>query len=307
MFGYLRRRALLLIPTLLGVLVVTFSLIHLAPGDPVLVMLGEYAASAQDVTRLRAELGLNEPLPLQYVRYIERAVHGDLGRSIRSHRAVLDEIADRFGPTLQLTLAAMIVSIAIGTVLGVIAASTKRSTVDSLTMAVSLVGLSMPSFWLGLLLIFFFALYLGWFPITEVGGIRTLILPAVTLGIPGAAVLARVTRSSLLETLRQDYVRTARAKGLRERSVVYSHALRNALIPVLTIVGLQFGGRMAGAVIVESVFARPGLGRLAVNAILARDFPLVQGIVLVTAMTYVFVNLGVDLCYAALDPRIRYR
>ncbi len=307
MFAYLRRRSFLLVPTLLGVLVVTFSLIHLAPGDPVLVMLGEYAVSAQDVTRLRAELGLDEPLPLQYWRYVARAVHGDLGRSIRSHRTVLDEIADRFWPTLQLTLAAMVVSIAIGVVLGVIAASTKRPAVDSITMAVSLLGLSMPSFWLGLLLILLFALYLGWFPITEIEGVRALILPAVTLGMPGAAVLARVTRSSLLETLRQDYVRTARAKGVHEGTVVYSHALRNALIPVLTIIGLQFGGRMAGAVIVESVFARPGLGRLAVNAILARDFPLVQGIVLVTAAMYVFVNLGVDLCYAALDPRIRYQ
>ncbi len=307
MFAYLRRRSFLLVPTLLGVLVVTFSLIHLAPGDPVLVMLGEYAVSAQDVTRLRAELGLDEPLPLQYWRYVARAVHGDLGRSIRSHRTVLDEIADRFWPTLQLTLAAMVVSITIGVVLGVIAASTKRPAVDSLTMAVSLLGLSMPSFWLGLLLILVFALYLGWFPITEIEGVRALILPAVTLGMPGAAVLARVTRSSLLETLRQDYVRTARAKGVHEGTVVYSHALRNALIPVLTIIGLQFGGRMAGAVIVESVFARPGLGRLAVNAILARDFPLVQGIVLVTAAMYVFVNLGVDLCYAALDPRIRYQ
>ncbi len=307
MFAYLRRRSFLLVPTLLGVLVVTFSLIHLAPGDPVLVMLGEYAVSAQDVTRLRAELGLDEPLPLQYWRYVARAVHGDLGRSIRSHRTVLDEIADRFWPTLQLTLAAMVVSIAIGMVLGVIAASTKRPAVDSITMAVSLLGLSMPSFWLGLLLILLFALYLGWFPITEIEGVRALILPAVTLGMPGAAVLARVTRSSLLETLRQDYVRTARAKGVHEGTVVYSHALRNALIPVLTIIGLQFGGRMAGAVIVESVFARPGLGRLAVNAILARDFPLVQGIVLVTAAMYVFVNLGVDLCYAALDPRIRYQ
>ncbi len=307
MFAYLRRRALLLVPTLLGVLIVTFSLIHLAPGDPVLVMLGEYAASAQDVARLRAELGLNDPLPLQYVRYMERAIRGDLGRSIRSHRAVLDEITDRYGPTLQLTLAAMVVSIVLGGILGVIAASTKRTAVDSMTMAASLVGLSMPSFWLGLLLILVFALYLGWFPITEVGGIRTLILPAITLGMPGAAVLARVTRSSLLETLRQDYVRTARAKGVHERTVVYSHALRNALIPVLTIIGLQFGGRMAGAVIVESVFARPGLGRLAVTAILSRDFPLVQGIVLVSATTYVFVNLAVDVCYAALDPRIRYQ
>lgn len=307
MLAYLRRKLLLLLPTLLGVMVITFSLVHLAPGDPVSVMLGEYAASAQDVARLRAELGLNEPLPVQFWRYVARAIRGDLGRSIRSHRAVMDEIVDRFRPTLDLTLAAMVVSIGLGVVLGVTAASAKRPGVDSVTMVASLVGLSMPSFWLGLLLIFFFSLYLGWFPITEVGGLRALVLPAVTLGMPGAAVLARVTRSSLLETLRQDYVRTARAKGVREGKVVYSHALRNALIPVLTIVGLQFGGRLAGAVIVESVFARPGLGRLAVSAILARDFPLVQGIVLVTAVVYVFVNLAVDLCYGVLDPRIRYQ
>ncbi len=307
MFAYLRRKLLLLIPTLLGVLLITFSLVHLAPGDPVSVMLGEHAASAVDVARLRAQLGLNEPLPVQFWRYLARAVRGDLGQSIRSRRAVVDEIRDRLWLTLELTLAAMVVSVSIGVILGVTAASSKRPAVDSAAMAVSLVGLSMPSFWFGLLLIFLFSLYLGWFPITEVGGIRALILPALTLGMPGAAVLARVTRSSLLETLRQDYVRTARAKGVREGTVVYSHALRNALIPVLTIVGLQFGGRLAGAVIVESVFARPGLGRLAVNAILARDFPLVQGIVLVTAVIYVFVNLAVDLCYGAIDPRIRYQ
>jgi ABC-type dipeptide/oligopeptide/nickel transport system permease component len=304
---YLARRLLLLVPTLVGVSIITFSLIHLAPGDPVSIMLGEYAASAEHAAKLRSQLGLDRPLPLQYWRYVVRALRGDLGESIRSRRAVLDEITDRFRPTLELTLAAMMVSVAGGIILGVVAASSRRPGVDSASMATALIGLSMPSFWLGLLLIMLFSLRLRWFPVTEVEGIRALILPAVTLGLPGAAVLARVTRSSLLETLRQDYVRTARAKGVREGLVVYHHALRNALIPVLTIIGLQFGGRLAGAVIVESVFARPGLGRLAVNAILARDFPLVQGVVLVAATMYVLVNLTVDACYTLLDPRIRYQ
>ena len=269
-------------------------------------MLGEFA-SASDVARLRAELGLDRPILVQYLKFLGRAVRGDLGSSIRSRRPVQEEIAERLPPTMVLALAAQVLAVCAGITAGVTAAAARRPSVDSAIVAVTLVGLSMPTFWSGLLLILLFSLTLGWLPITASGGLRALILPAVTLAAPAAAVLARVTRASVLEVLRQDYVRTARAKGVSERLVVYRHALRNALIPVLTVAALQFAGLVAGAVIVESVFSRPGLGRLAVTAILSRDFPLAQGIVLVVASMYVFVNVGVDLVYGVLDPRIRYQ
>lgn len=305
MQAYLARRLFLLVPTLIGVTLVTFLMLQLAPGDPVAIMLGEFASGAESA-RLRRDLGLDQPLVLQYLKFAERALRGDLGTSIRSRRAVAAEITDRVPSTLGLTLAAMTLAVTVGVPIGVIAATTKRPAVDSAAMGFALLGLSMPTFWSGLLLILLFSLRLGWFPIMESEGIEGLILPAVALAAPAAAVLARITRSSVLEVLRHEYIRTARSKGLVERLVVYRHALRNALIPVLTIIGLQFGGLLAGAVIVESVFARPGLGRLAVSAILARDFPMAQGIVLVVAVMYVFVNLTVDACYALLDPRIRY-
>ncbi|MDR7545161.1 MAG: ABC transporter permease [Armatimonadota bacterium] len=306
MRAYLARRLFLLVPTLFGVTLATFLMLRLTPGDPVQIMLGEFA-SRERVLELRRELGLDRPLVVQYLRFAERVVRGDLGTSIRSRRAVSDEIRDRLPATVTLTLAAMTLAVSVGVPVGVAAATTTRPTVDSAAMAFALLGLSMPTFWSGLLLILLFSLKLGWFPITQAEGLRALVLPAATLAAPASAVLARITRSSMLEVLRHEYVRTARSKGLAERLVVYRHALRNALIPVLTIIGLQFGSQLAGAVIVESVFARPGLGRLAVNAILARDFPVVQGIVLVVAVLYVFVNLTVDVLYAGLDPRIRYR
>jgi peptide/nickel transport system permease protein/oligopeptide transport system permease protein len=306
MRAYLARRVLLLAPTLFGVTLATFLMLRLTPGDPVQIMLGEFG-SRERVIELRRELGLDRPMAVQYFRFAERVIRGDLGTSIRSRRAVSDEIIDRLPSTVTLTLAAMTFAVCLGVPIGIVAATTKRPAVDSAVMAFALLGLSMPSFWSGLLLILFFSLKLGLFPITEAQGLRALVLPAVTLAAPALAVLARITRSSMLEVLRHEYVRTARSKGLAERLVVYRHALPNALIPVLTIIGLQFGGQLAGAVIVESVFARPGLGRLAVNAILARDFPVVQGIVLVIATMYVFVNLVVDVLYVGLDPRIRYR
>lgn len=306
MTAFLVRRLLLLVPTLAGVTAATFLMLHLTPGDPVTLMLGEFA-SRGEVARLRAELGLDRPLLVQYLRYLDRTLHGDLGRSIRSHRPVVDEIADRFPSTLQLAVAAMTVAVGAGLPLGVVAATARFPLVDSIVMVSALVGLSMPTFWSGLLLILVFSLVLGWFPITESRGLAALVLPAVTLAAPAAAVLARMTRSSVLEVLRQEYIRTARAKGLGERVVVYRHALRNALVSVLTVVGLQFGGLLAGAVIVESVFARPGLGRLTVNAVLSRDFPLAQGVVLVIALLYILVNMGVDVLYVFLDPRIRYQ
>lgn len=305
MRAYLTRRLLLLVPTLLGVTLITFLMLHLAPGDPVAIMLGEFASSAE-TARLRRELGLDQPLPIQYARFVGRVVSGDLGTSIRSRRAVAEEIGDRLPSTITLTLAATALAASAGIPLGVVAATTRRPLVASGAMAFALLGLSMPTFWSGLLLILVFALRLGWFPVTEGRGVAILVLPAVALAAPAAAVLARITRSSVLEVLRHEYVRTARSKGLSESAVVVRHAVRNALIPVLTILGLQFGGLLAGAVIVESVFARPGLGRLAVSAILARDFPMAQGIVLIVALMYVFVNVGVDGLYAVLDPRIRY-
>jgi len=306
MRAFLTRRLLLLVPTLLGVTLATFLMLHLTPGDPVTIMLGEFA-SASDVARLRSELGLDRPIVVQYLKFLGRAVRGDLGSSIRSRRPVAEEITERLPPTLVLAFAAQVLAVCAGIIAGVTAAAARRPSVDSAIVAVTLVGLSMPTFWSGLLLILLFSLTLGWLPITESGGLRALILPSVTLAAPAAAVLARVTRASVLEVLRQDYVRTARAKGVSERLVVYRHALRNALIPVLTVAALQFAGLVAGAVIVESVFSRPGLGRLAVTAILSRDFPLAQGIVLVVASIYVFLNVGVDIVYGVLDPRIRYQ
>lgn len=306
MRAFLLRRFLLLAPTVLGVTLATFLMLHLTPGDPVTIMLGEFA-SASNVERLRSELGLDSPIAVQYLKYLGRILHADLGTSIRSRRPVVEEISERLPPTLKLALAAQVIAVLAGVLAGVIAATARRPSVDSAVVAVTLVGLSMPTFWSGLLLILLFSLTLGWLPITESEGLRALILPAVTLAAPAAAVLARITRASVLEVLRQDFVRTARAKGVSETLVVYRHALRNALIPVLTVAALQFAGLVAGAVIVESVFARPGLGRLAVNAILSRDFPLAQGIVLVVATMYVFVNLAVDIAYGALDPRIRYQ
>jgi ABC-type dipeptide/oligopeptide/nickel transport system permease component len=305
MRAFLIRRLFLLVPTVLGVTLATFLMLHLTPGDPVTIMLGEFA-SATDVTRLRTELGLDRPLIVQYLKYLGRIVQGDLGNSIRSRRPVVEEIVERLPPTLELALAAQVLATIVGVLAGVTAATARHPAVDSAVVAFTLLGLSMPTFWSGLLFILLFSLTLGWLPITESGGVRALILPAVTLAAPAAAVMARISRASVLDVLRQDYIRTARAKGLSERLVVYQHALRNALIPIVTIAGLQFAGLVAGAVIVESVFSRPGLGRLAVTAILSRDFPLAQGIVLIVATMYVFVNLGVDIAYGVLDPRIRY-
>jgi ABC-type dipeptide/oligopeptide/nickel transport system permease component len=306
MRAYLIRRLLLLVPTLFGVTLAVFLMLRLTPGDPVQIMLGEFGSKEQ-VERLRRELGLDQPLPLQYVRFIARAARGDLGVSIRSRSPVATEIGDRLPATITLTLAATALAATVGVSIGTVAATARYPMVDSAVMAFSLIGLSMPTFWSGLLLILTFSLKLGWLPITESEGVAALILPAVTLAAPASAVLARITRSSVLEVLRQEFIRTARSKGVAHHLVVVRHALRNALIPVLTILGLQFGALLAGAVIVESVFARPGLGRLAVNAILSRDFPLAQGIVLIVGVMYVFVNATIDLLYGFLDPRIRYQ
>lgn len=303
MIQFFLKRLIGIIPVAFGVSLLAFSMGHLTPGDPVTIMLGE-RATAEDVARLRAQLGLDDPLPVQYFNYIKNAAFGDLGTSIRSSQPVLNEIRERLPATAALTGAAILIATVIGVGLGTLAAISRRPFLDSLIMGFALIGVSMPTFWSGLLFIMLFSLTWNILPVTG-AGLAGLIMPAVTLALPSAAVLARMTRSSLLEVLGEDYVRTARSKGLSARVTVTKHALRNALIPVITIIGLQFGGLMAGAVITESVFARSGIGRYAVNAILARDFPAVQGIVLLAGLIYVLVNMLIDFLYGILDPRIQ--
>ena len=306
MLTYLARRLLAVVPVLFGVTLAVFSMLFLVPGDPVKIMLAEFVTTPEQVARMREQLHLDEPILEQYGRFVGNALRGDLGTSIRSRRAVATEIGENVGSTAQLALASMAVAVAIGVPLGLTAALFRSSWFDAGSMIVALLGVSMPSFWLGLLLIFAFSLHLGWFPATGGGDLWHLVLPSVTLGMIASAIIARLTRSSMLEVLGQDYVRTARAKGLAWWGVVVRHALKNALIPVITIFGLQFGNLLAGAVIVETVFSRPGLGRLIVGGILAKDFPLVQGTVLFVATAYVLINVLVDLAYAYADPRIRF-
>jgi peptide/nickel transport system permease protein len=298
------RRLLTLIPILIGVSIVTFLSIHLTPGDPVDQILASNA-NKEAADRLREHLGLNDPVPVQYVRWLGSALQGDFGRSLLTNVPVTSEIRARFVSTLQLALAATGISLVIGVPLGMAAAVTKRARVDSGFMMIAVLGLSTPTFWLGMLLSLFFGIKLHWFPILGGSGWKSLVLPAFTLGIVNVAIVARLTRSSMMDVLRQEYMNTARAKGLRERVVILRHACRNALIPVLTVLGIQFGDLLAGTVIVEAVFARAGLGTLAIRAIQARDFPLIQGIVLFYAVLYVGSSLIVDVLYGALDPRIR--
>jgi peptide/nickel transport system permease protein len=314
MLQYIRTRLLLTIPVLLGVSFLTFSILHLIPGDPARILLGDMGggAAAGDTSEvayqnLREELGFNDPFLVQYVRYLGNAMTGDLGRSFQTNREVRDSILDVLPYTLQLTVVGLGFAILFGGILGILAALNRNTWIDSLTMVFSLFGLAMPSFWLAFILIQIFALRWTILPSTGTEGIKSLILPALTLGLVASGTVARLVRSTMLEVLRQEYVMTARAKGLSERVVILRHALRNALIPVVTIVGLQFGGLLSGAVIIETVFARRGLGRLAAEAVLRRDFPMVQGTILVAALGYVLINLLVDISYAWLDPRIKYR
>jgi peptide/nickel transport system permease protein len=312
---YLARRLLLLVPVLVGVSIVIFAVLHLSPGDPAEIMLGS-AATKEDLARLRVALGLNEPLHVQYAHWISHVVRGDLGRSIWMKRPVLPEVLGRLGATLLLTGTALLLSTVGGIALGVASAAWPRSLLDRLSAVASLFGASMPSFWLGIVLMVVFALWLGWLPASGMfapyggGGVGDLlahlILPAVTLAAASITIIARLTRSTMLETLGQDFVRTARAKGVAERRVLLRHGLKNALIPIVTVVGVQAGYLLGGAVLTETVFAWPGVGTLMVQGILARDFPLVQGCVLVVALAFAVINLGVDLLYAWLDPRIRY-
>ena len=305
MLTYVGRRILAVVPVLFGVTLAVFSMLFLVPGDPVKIMLAEFVTTPEQIARMRAQLHLDEPVLVQYGRFVGNALRGDLGVSIRSRRPVAAEIGENIGSTGQLALASMVVAIGLGVPLGLLAALGRNSWLDVAAMGVALLGVAMPSFWLGFLLIFVFSLHLGWLPATGGGDLPHLVMPAVALGMIAAAIIARLTRSSLLEVLGQDFVRTARAKGLGGWSVVVRHALRNALIPVVTVFGLQFGNLLAGAVIVETVFSRPGLGRLIVGGILAKDFPLVQGTVLFVAAAYVLINVMVDVAYAYVDPRIR--
>lgn len=305
MLRFILRRVVALVPILLGVSVVIFLLMRLVPGDPARLALGPEATGDQ-VAILRHQWGLDQPLPVQYAYWLRRAVTGDFGRSVVSRVPANQEILTRFPATLQLAVASMVVSIVLGLAAGILAAVKHNTLFDRASMVVALLGICTPSFWLSLLLLLVFSVKLQWLPPFGKGGLAHLVLPGLALGSAPAAIIARLTRSSMLEVLHEDYVRTARAKGLAERRVVIGHALKNALIPIITTLGLEFGGLLSGAVIVETIFAYPGLGLLLINSINNRDFPVVQGALLVFAAEFVLVNLLVDVLYARVDPRIGY-
>ncbi|MEA2523577.1 MAG: peptide/nickel transport system permease protein [Thermomicrobiales bacterium] len=306
MTTYVLRRVAQAIPVLFGITLFTFLMIHLVPGDPVLIIAGDKPITEERAAQIRHQYGLDRPLWVQYRDYVVDLLHGDMGSGLHSKRPVSDTIREAMGPTIQLTLAGLLVAVSLGVTLGILAALFHNSWLDTLAMVVALVGVSMPIFYLGLLLLFAFSFNVHLFPATGTGGLKHLVLPAIAVGFASSAYIARLVRSSMLEVLRQDYVVTARAKGLRDRIVITRHALKNALIPVITFLGIQLAGLLTGAVVTETVFSRPGLGGVAVRAINARDFPLIQGTVLVAAVVYVLVNLIVDLSYAIFDPRIRY-
>ena len=305
MLRYLVRRLVLTLPVLLGVATLVFALIHLVPGDPAQSMLGD-GASPEEVQKLRTALGLDKPLIEQYWSFMTGLARGDLGSSFRYGTPVAREIRDRLFRTFQLAIAAMLVAMAIAIPLGILAAVFRGTAIDHAAMTLALVGISMPNFWLGPLLAILFAVYLGWLPVSGTGGLTHLVLPAVTLGAALAAILARMTRASVLEELRELYVLAARARGASRTRAVVRHAFRNSLIPIVTIIGLQFGAVLTGTIITETIFAWPGVGRLLIQAINFRDYPLVQGCILFISFTYVMMNLLTDITYGLLDPRIRY-
>ena len=314
MAGYVVRRLLGALPILLGVSVLVFALLHLIPGDPVLAMLGN-EADPRAVRALRQELGLDRPLPVQYVEWLGRVLRGNLSRSIQTREPVARLILERFPATLELAAAALLLGIPGGVVAGVVSARRRDRPADYLVTSLALFGISMPNFWLGILLILVLSLYQGWLPpgghvgltVDPLGNLRYLVMPAIVLAVQIAGVVTRMVRSSVLEVLAQDYVRTARGKGLGERPVFYRHALKNALIPVTTVVGLQLGALLGGAVITETIFSWPGIGKFLVDAIFSRDFPIVQGIVLLVTVFFILANLAVDVAYVYLDPRVKYR
>jgi peptide/nickel transport system permease protein len=310
---YLIRRLLQTIPVLLGVSIAVFLMLHALPVDPVRMLALDSATGTAPTTevsdemyhRIKRELGLDRPLPEQFGRFLWKAVRGDLGKSFRNNRPVAEMLWEQLPYTVRLTLAGLVVAVVLGLALGVGAGLRPNSWLDTLSMSGAVFGVSMPIFWLGLMLLYIFSLWLDLLP--SVGrGPEAIVLPALTLGVHGSAIIARLTRSSLVEIMESDFIRTAHAKGLDDRMVVFRHGLKNALIPVTTVVGLQFGALLSGAVVTETVFARPGVGRLAVQGILERDFPLVQGFVLLAGVAYACANLLVDVIYAVLDPRIRY-
>lgn len=306
MLTFFARRLTHLIPVLVGVSVIVFLMIHLIPGDPAVLIAG-IDATEQDVAVVRESLGLDQPLVVQYGEFLGRVVVGDFGKSFRTGRPVIEEIGFRYWNTMILGLSAVLFGTLLGIATGILTAVYRNGWFDSIVLAVSLLGISIPSFFLGLSLMLLFSVYLGWLPLTGMESWKNLILPTLTLGIPNAAIISRITRSSLVEVLNQDYVRTARAKGVKESIVVGRHAVRNALIPVVTVVGLQMGYLLGGAVVTETVFAWPGIGRLIVQSIAGRDFPVVQASVLLLALTFVLINLLTDVLYRVLDPRIKLK
>ncbi len=306
MFQYIARRALSAVPTILLITILSFAMLHLVPGDPAEIFLGEHRSTPELLAQVRHDMGLDRPLYVQYLSYLGDMLRGDLGRSLNNSQPVLKEIANRLPSTLELTLAALVLAVVLGVGLGILSAVRHNTWVDSAAMFFALLGVSMPVFWSSLLLIFFFSVRLKWFPAIGQGGIERLVLPAFALGLLSSATLARLVRSSMLDVIGQDYVRTARSKGLRPRVVVLRHALKNALIPTITVIGIQFGQLLSGAVITETIFSRLGIGRYYVESLLNKDFPVVQALTLLIASAYVLINLLVDISYSLLDPRIRY-
>lgn len=305
MIKYILRRLIMLIPVLLGVTFIVFTLMYITPGDPVRLILGE-SAPEEAVQELREEMGLNKPFIVQYVNYMKKLIlHQDLGSSYVTRRPVMQEIISAFPSTLKLAASSVLFAIILGIPIGIISAVKKYSIFDNLSMAFALIGISMPVFWLGLLLILLFSVHLKILPSSGYDSFKQMILPAVSLGAQSVAIIARMTRSSMLEVIGQDYIRTARAKGQKEKIVIFNHAFKNALIPISTSIGLQFGGLLGGAVLTESIFSIPGIGRLMVDSIKMRDFPVVQGSVLIISITFCIVNLLVDLYYAYIDPRVK--
>ncbi len=305
MISYIIRRLLLLFPVLVGVSLLVFFGIRLLPGDPAVLMAGEHA-TPEVVEEVRKQYGLDKPVLVQYVIYVRRFLTGDLGRSHWTRRDVATDLREKFLNTLQLATASMFLATIVGVTSGIISATKPYSPFDYVSMLVSLGGVSIPPFWLGLMLMLLFGVILGWLPISGKGGVANLVLPAITLAANGTAIIARLTRSSMLEVMQQDFITTARAKGITESRVILKHGLKNALIPIVTILGLQFGLLLGGAILTETVFSWPGMGMLIVRSILARDYPVVQGAVLFLAAITVIINLVVDLLYSIIDPRIRY-
>ena len=304
MVSFVRQRLLQAIPVLIVVSMVAFLLLYLLPGDPALNLAGERATAA-DIERIRESLGLSDPLPVQYVRFVGNALRGDFGTSLRTQRSVADEVTSRLWATAQLALGAMLIASVLGILLGMVAAYWKNGLVDSLILVFSSFGICVPVFWLGLMGILFFGVQLKWLPTSGSGTVLHLIMPAVVLSLAPLGTIARLTRTSMIEVLANDYVRTARAKGLGEWMVLRRHALRNGLIPAVTIVGLQLGALLGGAVITETVFAWPGIGRQLVSAVQFRDFPMIRALIMLFAVIFVFVNILVDMLYAIIDPRLR--